>query len=247
MKKVCDILADSKLFAGLDHEMFDQFCSRVSIRLVWKGEIIFNEADRCDSVGLVVSGQLAMQKYSADGDYITVDLLGPGQTFGEDLMFGKQREYPVSIEAVTNSQIILISREILLPLLHDNPALFQNYLGFLSDRIQDKNRRIIILSQRNLRMKIGRYLLDLHRIQEEEDDELYGEDRKSYVSTPSVELPVSKEVAARLLAMPRPSFSRELVRMEKDGLLKVSGRVIWLTNLEGLKTDGQDEDEDDLI
>lgn len=245
MKKVCDILAESKLFTGLDHDMFDQFCSRVSIRLVWKGEIIFNEADRCDSVGVVVSGQLGMQKYSADGDYITVDLLGPGETFGEDMMFGKQREFPVSIEAVTNSQVILISRDILVPLLHDNPQLLTNYLAFLSDKIQDKNRRIIILSQRNLRMKIGRYLLDLHRIQEEEDDELYGPDHKSYVSTPSVELPVSKEVAARLLAMPRPSFSRELVRMEKDGLLRVSGRVIWLTNLEGLETDGQ-EDEDDL-
>ena len=245
MKKVCDILAESKLFTGLDHDMFDQFCSRVSIRLVWKGEIIFNEADRCDSVGVVVSGQLGMQKYSADGDYITVDLLGPGETFGEDMMFGKQREFPVSIEAVTNSQVILISRDILVPLLHDNPQLLTNYLAFLSDKIQDKNRRIIILSQRNLRMKIGRYLLDLHRIQEEEDDELYGPDHKSYVSTPSVELPVSKEVAARLRAMPRPSFSRELVRMEKDGLLRVSGRVIWLTNLEGLETDGQ-EDEDDL-
>lgn len=245
MKKVCDILADSKLFAGLDHQMFNQFCSRVSIRLVWKGEIIFNEADRCDSVGLVVSGQLGLQKYSADGDYITVDLLGPGETFGEDLMFGKQREYPMSIEAVTNSQIILLSREILLPLLQENPELMSNFVGFLSDKIQEKNRRVITLSQRNLRMKIGRYLLDLHEMQEAEDDELYGEDRKQYVSTPSVELPVSKEVAARLLAMPRPSFSRELVRMEKDGLIRVSGRVIWLTDLDGLETDGQEEEDDE--
>ncbi len=35
--------------------------------------------------------------------------------------------------------------------------------------------------------------------------------------------------------MPRPSFSRELIAMEKDDLLKVSGRIIWLTDLKGLE------------
>lgn len=247
MNKVHGILADSRLFAGVDHDTLEQFSSRVSIRLVWKGEIVFNEADLCEAVGLVVSGQLAMQKYSQDGDYITVDLLGPGETFGEDLIFGKQREYTVSIEAVTNAQIVLLSRELLKMLLQSNPQLTTNYLGFLSDQIQTKNRRVINLSQRNIRTKITRYLLDLHEIQEQLDDEQYGKNRKTYVSTPSVELPVNKEVTARLLAMPRPSFSRELARMEDDGLLKVSGRVIWLTNLEGLETDGQDDEEDDDI
>ena len=37
-----------------------------------------------------------------------------------------------------------------------------------------------------------------------------------------------------LLAMPRPSFSRELISMEKDGLIRVSGRNIWLMDLHGL-------------
>ena len=53
-------------------------------------------------------------------------------------------------------------------------------------------------------------------------------------TTSSVVLPVSKEVVARLLAMPRPSFSRELISMEKDGLIRVSGRNIWLMDLHGL-------------
>ena len=54
------------------------------------------------------------------------------------------------------------------------------------------------------------------------------------VSTPAVEFPISKEMVARLLAMPRPSLSRELISMEKDGLIRVSGRVIWLRDLKQL-------------
>ena len=243
MTKVHDILAKSELFAGLDEDVFDRFSSRVSIRLVWKGEIIYNEADLCESIGLVVSGHLGLQKYSLNGDYITVDLLGPGETFGEDLIFGKLREYPMSIEAVTNAQVILLSRDLLKTLLLDNPHLMTNYLGFLSNRIHNKNRRVITLSQRSIRTKIAHYLLSLHEVQEEADDAEYGKDRKTYVSTPSVELPVNKEVTARLLAMPRPSFSRELASMESEGLLRVSGRVIWLTDLEGLTMDGSDDED----
>ena len=60
-------------------------------------------------------------------------------------------------------------------------------------------------------------------------------DVKQIVSTQAVELPVSKEVVARLLAMPRPSFSRELINMEREGLIRVSGRVIWLLDPDGLE------------
>jgi CRP-like cAMP-binding protein len=58
-----------------------------------------------------------------------------------------------------------------------------------------------------------------------------------YPTTYAVELPVSKEVVSRLLAMPRPSFSRELISMEKDGLIRVNGRVIWLLDIRGLASD----------
>ena len=149
-------------------------------------------------------------------------------------------------------------------MLPGNPDLLQNFMRFLSDRVQAQNRRISILSQRSLRKKISAYLLDLLWEQEKKEAEEHGKsDLEKYdgiesakaghavgnhgkrILTPSVELPSSKEVAARLLAMPRPSFSRELVSMEKDGLIKTNGRVIWLTNLDNLES-GLEDDEDDF-
>ncbi len=247
MKKLCDALIQSPLFEGLTQEEVNRFCSRLNIRLAWKGEVVANEGDDCNSLGLVISGQLAAQKYSRSGDFVTLDLLSPGDVFGEDLIMGSQSTYPLTIEAVSNAKIVTLTRDILIPLIDNNPKIMANFVRFLSDKVQKQNRRITILSQRNLRQKISTYLLDLleqQRIEEEAERVLSGQTRKVYISTPSVELPVSKEVAARLLAMPRPSFSRELVRMEKDGLIRVSGRVIWLTNVAGLE--GDDEDDDDL-
>ena len=235
MKKLCETLAQTELFAGLDHDTFNRFCTRVNIRLAWKGEVIVNEGDPATVLYTVVSGQVAMQKYAANGDFVTLDLLGPGDIFGEDLVFGDEKNWTLTAEAVSNAKVLTLSHDILLALLAEKPEMMERFAGVLSARIRRHDKRIIILSQRNLRAKISSYLLDLLDLQLEEDEKEALPGKKTYISTPSVELPVSKEVAARLLAMPRPSFSRELVRMEKDGLIRVSGRVIWLTNLEGLE------------
>ena len=234
MKKICETLAMTPLFNGLNHDLFHEYCSKTSIRLVWKGEILVNEGDPCTGVGMIIDGQLAMQKYTSSGDFATLELLGAGEIFGEYLIFGNKKSYPVTIEAVTNSKIVFISRDLLMTLLYQSPEIMQNFLTILSDRIQSQNRRISLLSQKSLRQKIANYLLELLRDQLEKEGETPKTVRRT-VSTQAVELPVSKEVVSRLLAMPRPSFSRELISMERDGLVRVSGRVIWLTDLDRLE------------
>lgn len=120
-----------------------------------------NEGDDCTQLGIVAAGQLALQKYSSNGDFVTLGLLGPGDSFGEDLIFGSNHVYPNTIEAVTNAKVITLSKEVLKSMLPGNPDLLQNFMRFLSDRVQAQNRRISILSQRSLRKKISAYLLDL--------------------------------------------------------------------------------------
>jgi len=44
-------------------------------------------------------------------------------------------------------------------------------------------------------------------------------------------------VVAKLLAMPRPSFSRELIAMEGDRLIEVQGRNIRLLDVPTLEND----------
>ena len=234
MRKICETLAGTPLFNGLNHDLFNEYCGKTSIRLVWKGEVVVNEGDPCTGIGMIIEGQLAMQKYTSAGDFATLELLGAGEIFGEYLIFGNKKTYSVTIEAVTNSKIVFISKDLLLTLLYQSPAIMQNFLTILSDRVLAQNRRISLLSQKSLRQKIGNYLLELLRDQLEKEGETPKTLRKT-VSTQAVELPVSKEVVSRLLAMPRPSFSRELISMERDGLIRVSGRVIWLLDLDRLE------------
>ncbi|MDD3930893.1 MAG: Crp/Fnr family transcriptional regulator [Clostridiaceae bacterium] len=234
MKKICETLSDTPLFHGLNHDLFHEYCSQTSIRMVWRGEVLYHEGDPCTGIGMIIEGQLATQKYANSGDFATLELLGAGDIFGEYLIFGDRHTYPVTIEAVTNGKVIIISKEILMSLLYHNPEMMQNFLTILSNRVQAQNRRISLLSQKSLRQKIAHYLVELLHDQLEAEGET-PRTAKRIVSTQAVELPVSKEVVARLLAMPRPSFSRELISMERDGLIRVSGRVIWLVDLDRLE------------
>ena len=224
--KPCDILAQSALFAGLERSVFQKYCAVTKIRAFTKGEVLAAEGDACYSIGVIHSGQLAMQKYSSGGDFSTIALLGPGDFFGEDLIFGSSATYCFTLEAMSACEVVFINKEILRGLLDNSPAILNNFLKILSDRISTQNRRIALLSQKSLRHKIAFYLLDL-----------LGEQSAEVPETTVVELPVSKEVVAKLLAMPRPSFSRELIAMERDGLISVNGRFIQLLDISALEED----------
>ncbi|HHX36394.1 MAG TPA: Crp/Fnr family transcriptional regulator [Clostridiaceae bacterium] len=244
MKKACDALAKSPIFRQLNHDTFGHFCNRLSIKMYYKGEMLANEGDECQALGIVLDGQVALQKYSFDGEFTTLDLLGTGDVFGEDLIFSSRHIWPYSIEAVTHTKIIMLTLNVLIPLFQENPEIIRSFMAFMSDRIQEQNQRIMVLSQRTLRGKISNYLLDLYTTQlvaaQKSQAASGSSDNKEVLpgdqdSPPTVVLPVSKEVVSRLLAMPRPSLSRELVKMEKDGLIHVDGRSIELLNLADLE------------
>lgn len=234
MKKLCDVISETILFKGLEHDVFSQYCGKTSIRIAWKGEIIENEGDICDGIGVLLQGKLALQKYTSSGDFATLGLMEEGEMYGEDLLFGTINQFSTTIEAVTNSKILYIPKSVLLPLLQKNYFLNQNFIRILSDKVCSQNDRISLLSQKTLRQKIAFYLLDTYKRQKKDYD-FASIKSNSQINELEVELPVSKEVISRLLAMPRPSFSRELINMERDGFIKVNGRNITIIDLKELE------------
>lgn len=253
MERAIEILTQHPLFHGVPAAAFEPYLVRISLRIIVKGEILEIEGDPAQDIGIVVKGQLAKQKYSSDGSFVMIDLLGAGDAYGEDLIFSHHKDQVLAIEAITNGEILSVPRLIVKDLMAAYPVVKDNFLYYLSETIHQQHRRVLVLSQRNLRQKISSYLMDLLEEQVRAEEENADPNlspaerrrlRRRYVTTDSVELPVSKEVAARLLAMPRPSFSRELVRMEKDGLIRSSGRVVWLLDPEALEYGESDDDDE---
>lgn len=226
MIKACEALSRTSLFAGLERLTFQNYCSLTRVKTFAKGEIVAAEGDICTSIGVIEKGRIAMQKYTSGGDFATITLLKPGDFFGEDLIFGSSNIYTFTLEAMSLSEVLFVSKDTLYALLDKSQVVKDNFLRLLSDRVNSQNRRIALLSQKSIRHKIAFYLLELR-----------AEQTASGKNMDTVNLPVSKEVIAKLLAMPRPSFSRELIQMQKAGLIEVEGREIRLLDVLRLESE----------
>ena len=251
MKENCcgNSICNGPLFTGLDCEDFHEFYSTLRVKRFEKGEIVAREGSVCSSVGIVIKGKIAMQRITTGGEYATIALLSEGDFFGEDIIYGSVNTYSTTLEAMSSCMVQFISKENLNKLMITFPTVKDNYLRILSDRISSMNHRIELLSQKTLREKIAYYLMDLYNRERKSDESfeecegcaLKGADSvincKYSDKSRCVTLPVSKEIVAKLLAMPRPSFSRELIAMEKDGLIKVNGREIIICNPARLETE----------
>lgn len=240
-------LFTSALFEGTDVREMEKLSLNARLKQYAKGEIIAHEGNKCTSIGVLLKGSVSMQKISSGGEFATIALLNEGDFFGEEIIYSSQNTYSATLEANTGALIASISKDYINVLMNENPVIKDNFLRVLSDRIRNQNRRIELLSQKTLREKIAYYLIDLYNQQRNENEEEITDkgiccescekncNHRNMVIRKKVLLPVSKEVVAKYLAMPRPSFSRELIAMEKDNLIKVEGREIFLCDVARLE------------
>ena len=205
----------SILFSGLDGPAESEILSAVRTKNWERGELIASEGDISKGIILVTDGIAAVQKYTPSGEYTTIRLLFPGDCFGEELLFEKEARYSCALESISDVETVSISRENMILLMENYPKLRDSFMEVLFERLRRQDQRITLLSQKSVRQKIIYYLLLLSSRQKSEQ----------------VILPGSKEVTAKLLAIPRPSFSRELAQMEKDGHIKTRGRMVELTDI----------------
>ena len=98
-----------------------------------KGEILFHKGEPCTGVHLVVSGQLKLALVSSVGKEKIVELLGAGQSYGEDLLLA-ERPYGVYGEALSDSLLLHVSRQALLPEIEAIPALARKMLNNAANR-----------------------------------------------------------------------------------------------------------------
>lgn len=205
MELSLELLNKSVLFKGVNDLEIRNLLKDVKIlrREYSQGEIIALEGDPCDSLSIILSGEVEIHKPFPSGKVVTISHFSAGNIFAESLVFSDKKEYPANVISTTKSTILFIPRDQLSQILSKNPIVLENFAGVLSKRIHMLNDRITNLSFDTTRKKIVNILL-LE----------YARQKTSYII-----LPYSRKKMAELLNIPRPSLSRELVNMKEDGLI----------------------------
>lgn len=216
------VLENCPLFQGIPkNQIIDilnyMVCDMLTVR---RDSFIAMEGETYRQISIILSGEVAIKKIYGSGKSVTVTTLGPGDIFGELMVF-TQRTLPSTVYAQTNVDLLQLPQQEVLRLCQDQPVFLQNLIGLLSDKIWMLNEKLKLLSYGSLRQKIASLLLDYYYQQQ----------------TLDLTLPFSRQEMADRLGVPRPSLSRELAHMKQAGYIdywKNHVRLLKLETLEGI-------------
>jgi len=181
--------------------------------------IVALEGDVCESLGIVLQGELEVQKHYASGKIVTLAKLDEGKIFGEAIAFSETNIYPATIISSKGSIILYISKKDIISMCSSYPKVLNNFMQLLSSKILLLNRKIKELSFETLRQKISNYLLSQYEVQKKL----------------SLVLPMSRKSLAEHLGVQRPSLSREFVNMKNDGLISFNKDLVQIEDLNGIE------------
>jgi CRP-like cAMP-binding protein len=129
------VLRKHPIFCDLDPEALDQLCRYAKHATLKRGAAIFSKGDPGNSLVAVIRGTVKISISSAEGRSAILNLIGPGEIFGEvALLDGLARTADAT--ANTNCEIFVIDRREFLPFVRGQPALAMKFIELLCARLR---------------------------------------------------------------------------------------------------------------
>ena len=219
--KFQEIMRHNPLFKNLSEEDFKQAVSYTSYCQLKVGESLFRQQQAANEFFLLLSGKMKLNLLSFEGTEKIVDIINPGNTFAEAVIFSGMPGYPVNAEALDDSGLLRINAEAYSKILHGSPEACFKVMACLSVRLHWLMTELDRLTLHNVTYRLISYLL-----------ENIPEDAKE---STEVALTVPKHVVASRISVTPETFSRTLKRLSGEGLLEVHDSHIVLVNPEELR------------
>ena len=154
------VLRKHPYFCDLDPEAFDQLCRYAKHVTLKRGTTIVSKGDPGNSLIAVISGTVKISVSSPDGRSAILNLIGPGEIFGEvALLDGLARTADAT--ANTNCEIFVIDRREFLPFVRSQPALAMKFIELLCMRLRLTSEQVEQVILQNLPARLASALIRL--------------------------------------------------------------------------------------
>jgi CRP-like cAMP-binding protein len=174
--------------------------------------------DVCDRLMIILEGEVRGEMISPDGKVVKVEDMQAPHALASIFLFGKANHFPVNVVANSKTIIAILPKASVLELMKRSSKFLENYLDFISNKAVFLTKKIKLISFASIKQKIAHFILS---------------EAGEYSKT--IKLNQSKQQLADLFGVARPSLSRVLGEMEKDGIIAVDKREISILDRHGLK------------
>lgn len=219
--KIQAFLANVVLFKEAAEDELERIAQGTRVVHALRGETLFHKGDQPEGFHLVVYGQVKLAFTSPQGAEKVVELIGPGMSFGEAVMF-LDKPHVVYAQTLTDAMLLHVSKAAVFSELERNPGFARKMLGGLSRRLHSIITDVEAYCMHSGAQRVIGYLLR---------DAEQAKDGRGV----EVVLPTGKGVIASRLNLTPQHFSRILHDLSEAGLVRVDGRTIHITDIERLR------------
>ncbi len=224
MIKLQQNLKENHLFSALSDEQLEQLSSAITVKSLAQGGHLFEAGSKAEEFYLVASGQIKLYRLSPAGQEKVIEIIRPGQTFAEALMFLDIPAYPVNAQALADTKVYAIKNRAFMEILRGSVDLCFKVMADISMRLKRHLNEIDALTLQNATLRVVNYL--------------------SYLipncadSSVQIALPAAKNVIASRLSITPETFSRILHTLSDKGLITVDGLQIQVHDVVQLRAFG---------
>ena len=222
---VSSLLKSVPIFSGLNEPELAFLTARVVQRKFAAAELIFGEGEPCSGLYVIESGNVRIFKSSAGGREQVLSIDGPGASIAELPVFDGGN-YPASAQAVTAAALLFFSKQDFQSLCLQHPQVALKVLRVVGGRFRRLVGIIEELSFTTVRHRLAALLVRLAKAE------------GSRVGL-SVEftLPVNNNELAAQIGTVRELVSRNLSRLQAEGLIEIEGRSVRVPDVKKLEAE----------
>ena len=224
-----EMLRDIPLLRGLSEETLSELEGRATIKRLEEGEVYLNAGQPPKAFCVVLSGQLKFFRVNKAGKEQVFGYARPHDVFGLTSLTDPYKSVPVNCLARSVTEIAEIDLPAIRELMHREPQLAVAILKEQSKRYSDMLDLVDQLSLKDAHNRLAKWLdawIDENHPEAGENEVL-------------VVLPYTQSEIAAQIGTVREVVSRGFSRMEKDGILRASGKRVTILSRKRLRQMGE--------
>ena len=209
-------LKQCSLFQDLTEPEIIDLMHSVRYRVVHyrKGDVLAFEGSDCLFADIIISGEMVASLMGPSGRIIRIAAHQAGKLLAPAFLFASDNQYPVTVEATTETTVLRLMPTDLEKMLNSDQRLMMNYIRMLSNIVCQLTKKVRMLSM-NVREKVSLYLKEQSRLQQ----------------TKNILLPLSRQELADHFGIQKYSLLRCLNELKQEGAILVEGRHIQILSL----------------
>jgi len=183
---------------------------------------VFSEGSPADTIFFVESGLVKTYKRGAEQKEIILQIVGPGEVFGEQAL-GSESSRSVAAEVLHEGSIYVIPRDLFVRTCERRPDLWREISALLTARKKQLEKKIELLCLHDVEYRILYYAAELARS--------FG---SKVNGSSEYTIPLSQGELAALIGATRETTSTTLNVLARRGLLRLGRRQLIVPSIDGV-------------